>query len=67
MPALTGDGRRAYEAPTVCQLLLSVVCGFPRACGQVVLLSFFQVRRPKGERPSDGEVTQGKGRAEASA
>ena len=51
----------------MCQLLLSVVCGFPKACGQVVLLSFFQVRKPKGERQSDGEVTQGEGRAELSA
>ena len=43
---------------------MSVVFSFQKACGQVVLLSFFQVRKPKGERPSDGKVTQGKGRAE---
>lgn len=53
-PAPTGDGRRAYEAPTVCHLPLSVACGFLRTCGQAVLLSFLQVRKPKGERPCDG-------------
>ena len=62
-PALTGDGRRAYEAPTVCHLPLSVACGFLRTCGQAVLLSFLQVRKLKGERLPEGEVTQGKGRA----
>ncbi|KAI4565654.1 hypothetical protein MJT46_009029 [Ovis ammon polii x Ovis aries] len=52
--APTGDGRRAYEAPTVCHLPLSVACGFLRTCGQAVLLSFLQGRFPDLSRSSEG-------------